>query len=331
MLWPFNKVRDFLWDSIVNWITYQGNNPKVPLSDFEKLRYELRPGDVLLVEGRSNVSDIIRSITQSVWTHSSLYIGRLHDIDDLNVRKRIQKFCDCEPDEQLIIESLLGTGTTVECLSKYKGENLRICRPKGLTRNDAQRVVHYGVYQLGTDYNVRQLMDLARFLFPFWWIPKRWRSSLFEHNAGRPTKTVCSAMMAEAFASVQFPIRPVLHQDENGNLKMFRRNTKLITPSDFDYSPYFDVIKYPMLDLDDLAVYRRLPWDRSGVHCNDIGDCFVTDKAGIELVKTGYDERAEQMSVIKSTQHMPASSEDTENTENTEPAEVDKALKHKHV
>ena len=247
------------------------------------------------------------------------------------MRKRIQKFCDCEPDEQLIIESLLGTGTTVECLSKYKGENLRICRPKGLTRNDAQRVVHYGVYQLGTDYNVRQLMDLARFLFPFWWIPKRWRSSLFEHNAGRPTKTVCSAMMAEAFASVQFPIRPVLHQDENGNLKMFRRNTKLITPSDFDYSPYFDVIKYPMLDLDDLAVYRRLPWDRSGVHCNDIGDCFVTDKAGIELVKTGYDERAEQMSVIKSTQHMPASSEDTENTENTEPAEVDKALKHKHV
>jgi hypothetical protein len=284
---------------------------------------------VLLVEGRSNVSDIIRSITQSVWTHSSLYIGRLHDIDDLDVRKRIQKFCDCAPDEQLIIESLLGTGTTVECLSKYKGENLRICRPKGLTRNDAQRVVHYGVYQLGTDYNVRQLMDLARFLFPYWWIPKRWRSSLFEHNAGRPTKTVCSAMMAEAFASVQFPIRPVLHQDENGNLKMFRRNTKLIAPSDFDYSPYFDVIKYPMLDLDDLAVYRRLPWDRTGVHCNDIGDCLVTDKAGIELVKTGYDERAEQISVIKNTQDTAASSDDTEKTQGTEPAEVNHALKHK--
>ena len=328
MLWPFNKVRDFLWDRIVKWITYEGDNPKVPLSDFERLRYELRPGDVLLVEGRSNVSDIIKAITQSVWTHSSIYIGRLHDIDDQDVRKRIQKFCDCAPDEQLIIESLLGTGTTVERLDKYRGEHLRICRPKGLTRNDAQRVVHYGVYQLGTDYNVRQLMDLARFLFPYWWIPKRWRSSLFEHNAGRPTKTVCSAMMAEAFASVQFPIRPVLHQDENGNLQMFRRNTKLITPSDFDYSPYFDVIKYPMLDLDDLAVYRRLPWDRSGVHCNDIGDCFVKDKAGIELVQTGYDDRAEKISAIKSSQDSTISSKQTGDEEITSPID-DKAIKHK--
>jgi hypothetical protein len=132
--------------------------------------------------------------------------------------------------------------------------------------------------------------DLARFMFPYWWIPKRWVSTLFEHNAGRPTKTVCSVMMAEAFASVQFPIRPVLHQDENGNLKMYRRNSRLITPSDFDVSPYFDVIKYPILDLDDLAVYRKLPWDRTGVHCNDIGDCFVIDKSNIELITTGETE-----------------------------------------
>jgi hypothetical protein len=39
-----------------------------------------------------------------------------------------------------------------------------------------------------------------------------------------------------------------------------------------------------MLDLDDLAVYRKLPWDSSGVHCNDIGDCFILDKSNIELV-----------------------------------------------
>ena len=259
------------------------------MSDFDKLRYELRPGDVLLVEGRSNVSDIIKAVTQSIWTHSFLYIGRLHDIDDLDVRKRIEKFCSCEPDEQLIIESLLGQGTIVHPLEKYNGEHLRICRPKGLTRQDAQRVINYAVYQLGTDYNVRYVMDLARFMFPYWWIPKRWVSTLFEHNAGRPTKTVCSVMMAEAFASVHFPIRPVLHKDDNGNLVLFRRNTKLITPSDFDYSPYFDVIKYPMLGLDDLAVYRKLPWDRTGVHCNDIGDCFVADKDKIELVATGYE------------------------------------------
>lgn len=288
MLWPFNKFRDFVWDRTVNWLTYEGDNPMVPLSDFDKLRYELRPGDVLLVEGRSNVANIIKAVTQSIWTHSILYIGRLHDIDDPDVRKRIEKFCDCAPDEQLIIESLLGHGTIINPLSNYRGEHLRICRPSGLTRKDAQSVINYAVNQLGTDYNVRYIMDLARFMFPYWWIPKRWVSSLFEHNAGRPTKTVCSVMMAEAFASVHFPIRPLLHQDENGTLKMYRRHTKLITPSDYDYSPYFEIIKYPILDLDDLALYRKLPWDRTGVHTSDIGDGFVVDKSNMNLVDTGY-------------------------------------------
>ncbi len=296
MLWPFNKFRDLIWDKTVNWLTYEGDNPKVPLSDFDKLRYELRPGDVLLVEGRSNVSDIIKAVTQSIWTHSFLYIGRLHDIDDLDVRKRIEKFCDCAPDEQLIVESLLGHGTIVNPLDKYDGEHLRICRPKGLTRKDAQRVINYSVYQLGTDYNVRYIMDLARFMFPYWWIPKRWVSTLFEHNAGRPTKTVCSVMMAEAFASVHFPIRPVIHQDEQGNLTLYRRNTKMITPSDFDHSPYFEIIKYPLLDLDDLAVYRKLPWDRSGVHCNVKDDGVMVDKGQIELLDTDYEEPNEMHS-----------------------------------
>ena len=299
MLWPFNKIRDFFWNEIVTWLTYEGDNPKVPLSDFDKLRYELRPGDVLLVEGRSNVSDIIKAVTQSIWTHSFLYIGRLHDIDDPDVRKRIEKFYSCTPDEQLIIESLLGQGTIIHPLENYNGEHLRICRPQSLTRQDAQRVINYAVYQLGVDYNVRYVLDLFRFMFPYWWIPKRWVSTLFEHNAGRPTKTVCSVMMAEAFASVHFPIRPVLHQDDQGNLVLFRRNTRLMTPSDFDYSPYFDVIKYPLIDLDELAVYRKLPWDRSGVHCNDIGDCFVADKSHIELIATGYENPETEPLVVE--------------------------------
>ena len=31
MLWPFNKIRDFVWDRAVNWLTYEGDNPKVCL------------------------------------------------------------------------------------------------------------------------------------------------------------------------------------------------------------------------------------------------------------------------------------------------------------
>lgn len=328
MLWPFNKIRDLIWDRTVSWLTFEGGNPRVPLSDFDKLRYELRPGDVLLVEGRSNVSDIIKAVTQSIWTHSILYIGRLHDIDDHDVRKRIEKFCSCEPGEQLIIESLLGHGTIVATLDKYDGEHLRICRPKGLTRKDAQSVINYAVYQLGTDYNVRYVMDLARFLFPYWWIPKRWVSTLFEHNAGRPTKTVCSVMMAEAFASVHFPIRPVLHQDEYGNLTLYRRNTRMITPSDFDHSPYFEIIKYPLLDLDDLAVYRKLPWDRTGVHCNEIGDCLIADKSRIELLQTGLAESSKPVVHTRET-----GSEKPENPSGNvgEPAAIEQNLKQQNT
>lgn len=327
MLWPFNKVRDLVWDRTVNWLTYEGDNPSVPLSDFDKLRYELRPGDVLLVEGRSNVAEIIKAVTQSIWTHSVLYIGRLHDIDDPDIRKRIEKYCSFEPDEQLIIESLLGYGTIVNTVDKYDGEHLRICRPSGLTRKDAQGVINYAVFQLGTDYNVRYVMDLARFMFPYWWIPKRWVSSLFEHNAGRPTKTVCSVMMAEAFASVHFPIRPVLYQDEQGNLVMYRRHTKLITPSDYDYSPYFEIIKYPILDLDDLALYRKLPWDRTGVHCNELGDGFVVDKSNIDLVETGYKEPDETASDNNNSgmDKSEASSGDAR-----EPIDTDQNLKQQH-
>jgi len=280
-MFRFTRFKDFMWDRFVKWLTYETPNDNTPLTSFERLRYELRPGDVLLVEGRSNVSEIIKSITQSIWTHSFFYIGRLHDIDDPVLRDHIQKYRHCSPDEQLIIEAMLGKGIIVSAIDAYEGEHLRICRPRGITRTDSQKVIAYAIDQLGADYNVRQLMDLARFMFPYWFLPKRWRSSLFEHNAGNPTKTVCSTMMAEAFARVRFPIIPVVHQGKDGRLKLIRSNTKLTTPRDFDHSPYFDVIKYPILDFDELGIYRKLPWDQTGVHYHDASDSF--DSGSIEL------------------------------------------------
>jgi len=281
-MFSFARLKNYFWDKFVTWLTYETPNYQTPLTSFERLRYELRPGDVLLIEGRANVSEIIKSITQSMWTHSCFYIGRLHDIDDPMLRDHLQKFRHCSPDEQLIIEAVLGKGIIVSSLDTYESEHLPICRPRGITRTDSQKVIEYAIKQLGVDYNVRQIMDLARFMFPYWFLPRRWRSSLFEHNAGRPTKTVCSTMMAEAFAKVRFPIIPVVHQDKSGKLKVLRSNSKLITPSDFDHSPYFDVIKYPILDFDELGIYRRLPWDQTGVHFNHHGDSFYSDPNEIE-------------------------------------------------
>lgn len=249
---------------IVRWLGRQRPPREFPLSDFERIRYELKPCDVLLVEGRSRVSDVIRMTTQSPWSHASLYIGRLHDIEDPEVRAAIQTYARPLANEQLIIESQLETGTVVRPLSVYRDDHLRICRPKGLGMNDGQAIIAYAVSRLGTGYNVRQILDLARFLFPWSILPRRWRSSLFRHNAGDATHTVCSTMIAEAFAAVQFPILPLVTRGQGDDLELFRRNPKLCVPSDFDYSPYFEIIKYPFLDFSMHSSYRLLPWSRGG-------------------------------------------------------------------
>lgn len=271
-------IRKWLVDSISQWLTRECAHEGAPLCDFEKISYEIRQCDVLLIEGRSRVSQVIKTITQSSWTHSALYIGRLHDIEDKEIRDHVRIYYDdCDPNDQLILEALLGQGTIIKPLSSYKKDHIRICRPKGLSGSDAQKVISFVCKHLGTDYDVRQLLDLARFMFPYSLLPRRWRSSLFQRHAGMQTRTVCSSLIAGAFASVQFPILPVIERTEDGKMKLYRRNFRLYTPSDFDYSPYFDIIKYPYLGLEDMGIYRQLPWDEDGIICNDKNDCFLPD------------------------------------------------------
>jgi hypothetical protein len=196
------------------WISNERTNEDIPLCDFERIRYEVRPCDVLLTEGLSRVSEVIKQITQSPWSHACIYIGRLHDIDDPLLRKKVAQYFPGDPDVQLVIEGYLGKGTIASPLENYNNTHIRVCRPTGLSRRDAQKVIAYAINQLGTDYDVRQILDLARFLYPWSFLPRRWRSSLFEHHAGSSTKTVCSTMIAEAFASIDFPILPVVRRHE---------------------------------------------------------------------------------------------------------------------
>ena len=50
-----------------------------------------------------------------------------------------------------------------------------------------------------------------------------------------------------------------------------------------------------MLDFDELGVYRKLPWDQAGVHCNDFGDCFIShpdELAELQAVQSFDQEEA---------------------------------------
>jgi hypothetical protein len=270
-------LKAWLVGKLVKWLNTEEDQWDIPPCDFERLSFEIRPCDVLLVEGRNRISNIIKTITLSSWTHSALYLGRLHDIDDPDLQGIIQRYYDGDPTDQLVIEPLLGQGTVISPLSKYSEDHLRICRPKGLSRQDVQQVIREAVGYLGREYDIRHLIDLARFIFPYGIVPRRWRSILFEHNASEQTKTVCSTMIAEVFAAVHYPVLPVIHRNDEGGLKLYKRNPRLYTPRDFDYSPYFEIIKYPILGFDDIAVYRQLPWDEEGVVCNARGECYTED------------------------------------------------------
>ncbi len=193
------------------------------------------------------------------------------------MREALRQHYAGTPDTQLIIESELGEGTIVRALTAYEKEHLRICRPRGLGYQDSQDIIRYSIGRLGSSYDVRQIFDLARFFFPWFIMPRRWRSSLFSASPGKNTQTVCSTMIAEAFGSVQFPILPLVKRGEGDKVKLYMRNPKLCTPSDFDYSPYFDIIKYPFLDFYNYAEMHLQPWDGATGLSADERDFYIEE------------------------------------------------------
>lgn len=268
-----------LVDKLIDWLTREPTPAEVPPCDFNRLKYEIRPGDVLLVEGQSRVSTIVRTITQSPWTHAAIYVGRLHDIEDSMMRKIVAHHMKKKENARVIIEGLLGQGTVVTPLSEYRHHHIRICRPIGLSPADAEQVIAYAIKSLGKPYNVRQLFDLARFLLPWSIMPRRWGSSLFTTPSGEPEPGICSTMIAEAFHSVHFPVLPTMQHDEASGVSLIQRNPHLFSPKDFDYSPYFEIIKYPFFNPEQATpYYRRLPWTNDSIMHHDHGVIVDTAK-----------------------------------------------------
>jgi len=262
------KLRNKLYD----WLIFEPPAPEIMPYDFSRLKYEIRPGDVLLVEGRSRISSIIRTITQSPWTHAALYIGRLIDFEDEEIQRIIRNHIEVTDNTRLIIEDLVDKGAAITPLNFYREHHIRICRPIGITPSDMHLVINYAIKSLGHPYNVRQLLDLMRFMLPWSILPRRWGSSLFRTSTGEPESGICSSLIAEAFSSVQFPILPYVKPVEEQGIEVFQRNPYLFTPKDFDYSPYFEIIKYPLFNPDEpLPYYRRLPWTKSGLLHQDDG------------------------------------------------------------
>ncbi len=222
------------------------------VSDPETLKRILRPGDILLVDGNDRISTAIKYLTQSSWSHAAVYIGNAVDRGEGG-------------DPACLIEADLANGVVAVPLSKYESYNTRICRPVGLTKTDRAKVVTFLVDSMGTAYDLRNVIDLMRYLMLTPPVPVRWRRRMLALGSGDPTRAICSTLIAQAFQSMQYPILPRVEKNLSGDSTVAReilhiRHHSLFTPRDFDLSPYFEVVK-PTLETG--FDYRGLTWSAS--------------------------------------------------------------------
>ena len=254
---------------LAEWFVRQLARPRreyrhVVFNDPVRLKSRIRPGDVVLIDGDQRVSQVVKYLTMSPWSHSAMYVGSgllQNSATRLEVRRRFGYEA-----RYLIVEALMDQGVVVSPLIKYIDFNIRICRPHGLTRQQIEAVVGHVLSRVGFTYDRRNILDLFRYLLPLQLVPMRMREDVLHFGSGKETETICSSLVAEAFDVVGHPILPMhirRRPASPGRLRqrIFGRPTRrawsgflkarhptLCVPQDFDFSPYFDVVKFNARD-----------------------------------------------------------------------------------
>ncbi|MGH8011582.1 MAG: YiiX/YebB-like N1pC/P60 family cysteine hydrolase [Candidatus Binataceae bacterium] len=253
---------------------YQINFPNEMVS----LKRHIRKGDVLLVEGNERVSECIKYLTQSSWSHSALYVGD----DALKYSPEWKERLLAEYGEEasyMVVEALVEEGVVLTPLSKYRDFNIRLCHPCNLTAADQAVVVQHALEQVGDSYDLKNIVDLMRYFLPVSLVPARLRRKALQFGSGDPTRVICSSLIADCFCLVRFPIVPQFEpfppgfNDGQGRMRLLRRFSRvnlgpgllkmvpptLITPRDFDLSPYFAIVKFNVIENAQFD-YHKLLW-----------------------------------------------------------------------
>lgn len=247
-------------------------------NDLGKLKKHVRKCDVILIDGDQRVSQAIKTLTQSSWSHNVVYIGDEMLRRDHPMRREIEERFGREA-RHLVIEALVDRGVIVSPLAKYADFNIRICRPHRLRPEDARIVLDDLIAKIGLKYDLKNFTDLARYLLPFHLIPARFREDALHLGSGLATETICSSMTAAAFQKVGFPILPDFRPDrpkttsERFKAALLGRRTRraytgifharhptLVVPRDFDLSPYFEIVKFNVIAEGGFD-YRQMKWD----------------------------------------------------------------------
>jgi Permuted papain-like amidase enzyme, YaeF/YiiX, C92 family len=281
LLEPFRRVRQALIRFAVRQLTKPLKRYTIVYpNDLAELKRQIRKGDVILVEGNERISEVIKYLTQSSWSHSALYIGDEAIKRDPELRLTLAKEYG-EEANYMVVEALVQSGVVMTPLANYRKFNIRICRPYRLSESDLRVVMDEALASVGRRYDLRNALDLARYFLPVSLVPARFRHTALRFGSGDPTRAICSSMIAECFDKVRFPIvpriellpegNPVVHDAPHRLGRLISKTPKLppglyhmispslVTPRDFDLSPYFEVIKFNLI-AGARFDYRRIVW-----------------------------------------------------------------------
>jgi hypothetical protein len=226
------------------------------VSSPEDLLSVLQVADVILVEGNQRFSTAVKYLTQSTWSHAAIYVGAA------DVGGRV------DANTPSIIEADLKNGVIAVPLSKYADFNTRICRPVGLDDESRKKIVQFMRDSIGMSYDLKNVVDLARYLLATPPVPSHWRRKMLALGSGEPTRVICSTRIAQAFQHIGYPILPSVETLSEKECERCHetvreiyhiRHHSLFTPRDFDVSPYFEIVK-PTVERG--FDHKQLSWGR---------------------------------------------------------------------
>jgi hypothetical protein len=170
-------------------------------------------------------------------------------------------------------------------LNKYVDCNIRLCRPFRLRPEHLAVVLDDAISAIGWRYDLQNVLDLARYFLPVSLVPARFRRDALHFGSRLPTEVICSSLLGRVFGDVGYPITPVedpsplveSRPEASGRLGWLRRllgrespaeytglfkmrHPTLLTPRDFDLSPYFEIVKFNVI-ADGRFDYQRIHWE----------------------------------------------------------------------
>jgi len=269
--WIYRRLTRFLEQRVAR-------TERLYRNDVDLLKRHIHKGDVLLVEGDQRISAIIKYLTQSSWSHAALYVG-----DEIlrrggPLREQVVEQFGGEA-EHLVVEALM-EGVVLSPLVKYCEHNIRVCRPHRLRGPHLRSILDDAIGALGWCYDMRNIVDLARHLIAVTFMPDRYRSEAMRFGSGVSTAVICTSLIGRLFHGVGFPVLPSVTpaapssaadkgrlawlsplRRRNRHSGVYRRlDPTLLTPRDFDLSPYFEVVKFNVIKQRGFD-YGRMEWD----------------------------------------------------------------------